>query len=358
MKQHVLDLKECDWKKWVEDQGLPHFVAKQIQAWIYQKNTLNPQNFSNLSKPIREKLEQTFSWELLSIDSRLISQDGSEKFLLKTKDNKLIEMVLMPYEGRSTLCVSSQVGCKMGCTFCQTGKMGFSRNLLASEILGQIFLANQSQKVTNVVFMGMGEPLDNYNEVIQTCRRMIDPEGLALQKSKVTVSTSGLIPEIISLGRDLPVRLAISLHTADEEKRSRMMPINRRYPLSELKKALLDYPAPDRYGITFEYVMIEGQNDSIQDAKKLVSFLHGMKAKVNLIPMNAFPGVSMEASRQEKIRAFQMYLSDRSIPAPVRYSRGQDISGACGQLAAKRADELDKDPREIHRNRRKLQVLG
>jgi 23S rRNA (adenine2503-C2)-methyltransferase len=230
--------------------------------------------------------------------------------------------------------------------------MGFKRNLSSGEILGQLLLANQQKRVTNVVFMGMGEPLDNYEAVVKACKVMIHPQSFGLSKSKVTISTSGLIPEIIKLGKDLPVRLAISLHSAEDEKRSRLMPINKKYSLQELKKVLLDYPASKRYGITFEYVLIKDRNDHIEDAKKLVTFLHGLNAKVNLIPMNHFPGVEMCASDVERIKKFQQYLSERGIPAPVRYSKGVDISGGCGQLAAKRADELNSDPREIHRKRR------
>lgn len=291
----------------------------------------------------------------MRIDSHLVSQDKSEKFLLETADKLLIEMVLMPHDKRTTLCISCQVGCKMGCTFCQTGKMGFKRNLTSGEIVAQLFIANHALasrgKVTNVVFMGMGEPLDNYDEVVKACSLMISPSGFGLSKSRVTISTSGLIPAIKRLGVDLPVRLAISLHSADEEKRSRMMPINRTYSLKELKQTLLEYPAPARYGITFEYVMIEGVNDTIEDAKKLVTYLHGLKAKVNLIPVNHFPGVQMKASSSERLNTFQSYLSTRSIPAPIRYSRGQDISGGCGQLAAKREGEIDMDPRHIRRLR-------
>ena len=284
--------------------------------------------------------------------------DGSEKLLLKTFDGLFIEMVIMPYDDRVTLCLSSQVGCRMGCNFCQTGKMGFKRNLSSGEILLQILLANilqdnKSQKrISNVVFMGMGEPLDNFDEVAKACKIMIDKGALGLSKAKVTVSTSGLVPEIYRLAREVPVRLAISLHSADDIIRSNMMPINRKYPLEKLKKALLEYPAPARYGITLEYVMIEGVNDSIQDAKKLVKFIHGMKAKVNLIPVNHFPGLKMKPSVQEAIDAFQQYLSDRSIPAPVRYSRAQDVSGGCGQLAAKKENEIHKDPRVLFKERR------
>ncbi|MBS0629289.1 MAG: 23S rRNA (adenine(2503)-C(2))-methyltransferase RlmN [Verrucomicrobia bacterium] len=354
-KAYALDCSLPDWEQWCQEQSLPKFTAGQIYQWIFQKGIVDPNAFTNLSQPIRSQLISSFDWTLPHVDAHLISKDTSEKYLLKTADGLLFEMVLMPYENRSTLCISSQVGCKMGCTFCQTGKMGFKRNLSSGEILSQLILANQNlkeEKVSNIVFMGMGEPLDNYDEVVKACSIMIDPKGFGLSTARVTISTSGLVPEIRKLGRDLPVRLAISLHTADDAKRSAMMPINRTYSLEILKEALLEYPAPKRYGITFEYVMIEGANDSIQDAKKLVRFLHGLKAKVNLIPINHFPGVEMKASDAERIRQFQTYLTERSIPAPVRYSRGQDISGGCGQLAAKHQDELDLDPREVSRRRR------
>lgn len=357
-KPYALDLSMQDWKDWCLKENLPAYNAKQIYQWIFQKCRVDPNTFTNLPAATRAKLMDSFSWDLPVIDSHLISKDGSEKFLMATRDKQLFEMVLMPYDNRATLCVSSQIGCQMGCTFCQTGKMGLKRNLSSGEILSQIIIANQAlkeMKISNVVFMGMGEPLDNYDEVVKACAVMVDAEAFGLSKSKVTVSTSGLVPEIRQLGKDLPVRLAISLHTADDAKRSRMMPINRTYNLSALKEALLDYPAPPRVGITFEYVMIQGENDTIDDAKKLVSFLHGLKAKVNLIPINHFPGIPMKPSEAERIKNFQSYLAARSIPAPVRYSRGQDISGGCGQLAAKRENELAMDPRVLHRERRKLE---
>lgn len=352
----ALDFSAADWKEWFKAKKYPAYLATQIIEWIYQKGNLDPLTFSNISKQMREVLASSFNWNLPKIDCHLISKDKSEKFLLQSDDNLLYEMVLMPYENRVTLCISSQVGCKMGCTFCQTGKMGLKRNLSSGEILAQLFLANKAlvgRRITNVVFMGMGEPLDNYDEVLKACRLMVDPQAFGLSMARVTVSTSGLVPEILRLGQDLPVRLAISLHNADDTKRSAMMPINRKYSLAELKKALKAYPAPKRYGITFEYVMIEGQNDTIDDAKRLVKFLTGIKSKVNLIPINHFPGLEMKASTAERLELFQKYLSDRSIPAPVRYSRGQDISGGCGQLAAKHENEIHMDPREIHRLRRK-----
>ena len=360
-KPLALDLCLSEWKAWCGQAGYPKFVAKQIFEWVFRKGVLNPEQFSNLSKDKRTHLKNSFIWEPMEIDCHLISKDGTEKVLLKTLDGLLIEMVLMPYENRVTLCLSCQVGCRIGCTFCQTGKMGLKRNLSSGEILYQLVLANhlsekKGRRVSNVVYMGMGEPLDNYKAVVRACKAMIDPEAFGLSKAKVTVSTSGLLPEIERLGHDVPVRLAISLHSADQEKRSEMMPIGRKYPLDEMKEVLKKYPAPSRYGVTFEYVLIEGKNDSVADAKKLVKFLHGIKAKVNLIPINLFPGVEMKPSEKESIESFQKYLTDRSIPAPVRYSRGQDISAGCGQLAAKRENELHLDPRIIQKQRRQRET--
>lgn len=351
------DYTLAQWKQWAVDHGFPAFVAKQIREWIFAKGETEPTEFTNISKTAREKLSQEFDWSLPVIDTILTSVDGSEKILFRTSDSLFAECVLMPSEKRITLCISSQVGCRWGCTFCQTGRMGLTRSLSSGEILSQVILANLhlkgSKKVTNVVFMGMGEPLDNFDAVVETCRTLTDPKLFGLSKNRVTVSTVGLVPEIERLGKEVAVSLAISLHSADNEHRTSMMPVGKTYPLEVLKQALLDYPIQTRHGITFEYVMIHGENDSIQHAKKLVKFLHGLKAKVNLIPMNAHPGNPMKASEEEDLRAFQKYLGDRSIPAPVRYSRGQDVSAACGQLATKRQAELDLEPHKVARTRKK-----
>jgi 23S rRNA (adenine2503-C2)-methyltransferase len=360
---HALHMARDDWKKWFAERGIPAFRTKQLLEWLYLKGEEDPQKFLNLPESLRHELASTFLWTFPQVDTLLTSSDGSEKILLKLHDGLLTECVLMPSDNRVTLCVSSQVGCRMGCTFCQTGKMGLSRNLSMGEILIQISLANKrlaarqiDRKVTNVVFMGMGEPLDNFEPVVEACGYMIDPTMFGLSKHRVTVSTSGLVPEILKLGERLPVALAISLHNADDTARSRLMPVNKKYSLAVLKEALQKYPIQTRHGITFEYVMINGINDSLLDAKKLVRFLHGLKAKVNLIPMNPHPGNPMSASQTDQIRAFQKYLSDRSIPAPVRYSRGQDVSGACGQLASKRQQELDLPPRTVALARRREQI--
>jgi 23S rRNA (adenine2503-C2)-methyltransferase len=246
----------------------------------------------------------------------------------------------------------------MNCSFCQTGKMGLMRNLSSGEILSQILIANQEihdAKVTNIVFMGMGEPLDNFHEVVKALKIMTDPQGLQLSKHKVTVSTSGLVPEIAALGKEVAVSLAISFHTPFDEERSSMMPVNKTYPLDVLKKALLEYPVQTRHGITLEYVMIKDKNDSLRHAKALVKFAHGLKVKVNLIPLNPHPGSPMEPALAENLASFQAYLEERSISAPVRYSRGQDVSAACGQLAVKRKNELSADPRLLWRDRRTVE---
>ena len=357
---HALNMSESAWKEWCVASGTKAFLGTQIIEWMTRKNCMDPMQFSNVSQALRVKLNEDFDWNLPVIDTVLESGDASQKILLKTHDNLFTECVLMPSENRVTLCVSSQVGCRMACTFCQTGKMGLTRDLSRGEILAQIIIANRrllekgdDRRVTNIVFMGMGEPLDNFDEVVAACSVMLDERFFGLSKHRVTVSTSGLVPAIEELGKLVPVSLAISLHSADEVQRSSMMPINRKHSLAELKEVLLRYPVQTRHGITFEYVMINGVNDSIPHAKKLVKFLHGLKAKVNLIPMNPHPGTDMVATDPERMREFQKYLTDRSIPAPVRYSRGQDVSAACGQLASKRREELNHAPRTVALARRK-----
>lgn len=361
MKPSILSINQAQWQSlFQEHEGTSKsFRVQQLFQHIYLRGSLEPQTFSDFPNATREWLAENFMWEFPQIDTALMSQDGSEKMLLKLADGLFTECVIMPSDNRITLCISSQVGCRMGCTFCQTGRMGLSRNLTSGEILVQLTMANlrlqgrgETRKVTNVVFMGMGEPLDNYDAVVGACRNMIDKKMFGLSKHKVTVSTSGLVPEIRRLGHDVPVALAISLHSTDNAERSSMMPVNKTYPLEDLKKALLEYPLHTRHGITFEYVMIAGKNDSLTHAKKLVRFLHGLQAKVNLIPMNPHPGSSFEASCEDNLRNFQQYLFERSIPAPIRRSRGPDVSGACGQLAAKRKDELHLTPRQTARARR------
>lgn len=335
------------------------FTCLQILDWVYVKKELNPQNFSNLSKKIRDQLIFDINWKIFDSEETLYSKDGTVKFLFKTQHNDFIETVFMPTEKRNTLCISSQVGCARGCTFCQTGKMGLMRNLSVGEIIGQIItVSNKLQKkITNIVFMGMGEPLDNFDAVTEALKIMT--EQLQISSKRITLSTAGVVPPIYQMTHLPPVRLAISLHQADQEKRMKFMPISKEYPLSSLKKALLHYYHQTKREITFEYVLIEGKNDSLADAKKLVHFLHGLKVKVNLIPLNQHPGLAISCSSKDSSENFQSYLAKRSIPAPIRYSRGSDISAACGQLANKKEEELSLPPRIAIKNRRsELAVLN
>lgn len=380
-RPHALDQPPEFWRQWAGEQahlGARKFLDSQMATWLFARQVFDPALMTDLPKALREVLKANFRWhpnEIFSVSQTLMSSDGSEKILLRTNDGKYAECVLMPSPNRVTVCLSSQVGCRMACSFCQTGKMGFTRNLSRGEILAQLLIAQErlaqrtesketpstksiegtlaGNKITNVVFMGMGEPLDNLEAVMGACETMIAPKALGLSRHRVTVSTSGLVPEIKILGQRVPVSLAISLHAAHDELRSRMMPINKTWNLASLKEALLEYPVHTRHGITFEYVLIDGVNDSLTHAKQLVRFVHGLKAKVNLIPMNPHPGSSMKAPSAETIRAFQSYLATRSIAAPVRYSRGQDVSGACGQLAAKKAEELALPPLMVARARRR-----
>lgn len=362
MKKLAYDISEQEWTSWFLDKKFPKYGAKQIRQWLFQKEEIDPSAFTNLSRETRQLLLEEFDWNLPTVDSILSSnEDRSEKILIKHDETTYSECVLMVEDDRVTLCVSSQVGCKLGCTFCQTGKMGFKRNLTSGEILAQVLIANKRlverqipKKVRNIVFMGMGEPLDNYEAVSEACKTLIDPHLFGLSKHRVTVSTSGMVPQIHLLGQEVPVSLAVSLHAATDEKRSEIMPINRKYPLAELKQALLEYPKNTRHGITFEYIMIKDLNDTLVDAKRLVKFLHGFKAKVNLIPMNPHPASPMLPSTKESLIAFQEYLKKRGYVAPIRWSRGGDVSAACGQLAAKKKDELHMLPRHIQRNRRKM----
>jgi 23S rRNA (adenine2503-C2)-methyltransferase len=358
-KKDILSADEKELSGWFQSLGGKAFWARQTLRWVFEKRVLDPSLYTDLPPSFRTQLAENFSFELPQLDCALKSGDGSEKILLKLLDGSLVECMLMPTPDRVTICVSSQVGCKMACSFCQTGRLGFMRNLTQGEILAQVLWCfkklrerGDDRRITNVVFMGMGEPLHNYDNVLSACRILVAEHYFAMSRHKVTVSTCGLVPEIRKMAAEFPMRLAISLHSADQQQRMELMPIAGVYPLEDLKQALLEYPA-GRDGITFEYIMLAGVNDSLLHAKKLVKFVHGLKAKVNLIPMNEHPGLELKPSNEEALRAFQKYLSDRSIVAPVRYSKGADVSGACGQMAAKRKDELGNEPtRKYHPKRR------
>lgn len=304
---------------------------------------------TNLPATLRQQLAEEFDFNLPKTIQCIHSQDDTTKLLVEAPGNVVSECVIMRYEERTTLCVSSQVGCKLACSFCQTGKLGFVKHLPASFILAQYFLAAQitkaeGRRLSHVVYMGMGEPLDNYEATVNSCKRLIDAEHFGLSKRHVTVSTSGIASKLYAFTDECDVALAVSLHAANDTLRSKLMPINNRYPLNELKAALKHYQNKTDKIVTIEYILIEGQNTSPQNAKELIQFLQGLRSKVNLIPFNEHPGLGFKRPSPETIRTFQEYLSKRSIAAPVRYSKGLEVSAACGQLAAKERADLFRPP--------------
>jgi 23S rRNA (adenine2503-C2)-methyltransferase len=299
---------------------------------------------TELSKDLREKLESAARVTETQVETVFRSTDGTRRYLLKLADGREAEAVFMPEERRDTICISCQVGCAVGCDFCMTGKLGVKRSMTAGEIISQVVLVlnevygqgEEPPHGVNLVFMGMGEAFLNYNEVMKSIRIMADEKGLGISPKRVTVSTSGIIPRIYDFAREpIRPRLAISLSATTEEQRTRLMPINNKYTLAELMKACREYPLGDREQLTFEYVMLEGVNDSDEDARRLVKLLNGIRAKVNLIPHNPAPELPYHASSMDRILSFQKILVDKDVPAFIRRPRGQDISAACGQLAAR-----------------------
>ena len=345
---HALSLTPTALVALAQSWGEPGFRARQIAEWLYRRRVTSPDEMTNLSRELRDRLAKELDWQLPAIVSQLDGADGSTKLLLQS-ERGYIEAVILRYEGRTSLCVSSQVGCKLACSFCQTGKLGFVRHLRSEEILAQFAVAQgivapEGRKVSHVVFMGMGEPLDNYDNVIAAVNQLTGKEAFALNPKHVTVSTSGMVPRIVTLATDARAALALSLHAARDELRTELMPINRKWPLADLKTALLAYQKATGDKITIEYILIKDKNCGQREAKELVRFLHGLRAKINLIPFNSHPGMPYERPDDETIRAFQKYLTDRSFAAPVRYSKGLDVSAACGQLAAKQLDSLGESP--------------
>ena len=321
--------------------GEKPFRARQLMRWMYGREVLDPAAMTDLSGVLRATLATRADLRLPVIDTVQESSDGTTKWRLAVGAGQLIETVFIPEEGRGTLCVSSQVGCALDCSFCATGRQGFNRNLTAAEIIGQVVLANRAlgriagnSRVTNVVFMGMGEPLANFRAVVQACSVLIDDLGFQLSRRRVTVSTSGLVPQIRKLAQESNAALAVSLHAPDDDLRNVLVPINRRHPIAELLEACWDYAeATNAVGITFEYVMLSGVNDSVAQARALAKLLVNRPAKVNLIPFNHFPGSDYRRSTPDALQRFRQVLLDSRIMTMVRRTRGDDIAAACGQLA-------------------------
>lgn len=351
-KKHIFDLDPSDYEPLMKALGEPGYRARQLADWVFTRKVFHPDQMTNLSRGLRKKLQEELDFGLPEVVSRLDSPDGTSKFVLKSERGHALEVVLMRYKDRTSVCISSQVGCRLSCHFCQTGKMGFVRHLSRAEILSQYALAHsiiaqegEGRRISHVVFMGMGEPLDNYEASVGAANVLIAPSGFGLSARQVTLSTSGLAPKIESLAKDTRAAFALSLHAPTDELRTSLMPINSRYPLDVLKKSLIYYQKETGQKITIEYILIKDVNCGIKQAKALVKFIHGLRVKVNLIPFNAHPGMPYQRPPDEEIRAFQEYLTHRSIPSPVRYSKGLGVSAACGQLAAKRQEDLLSVPK-------------
>ena len=325
------ELKELD-----REFGKEDYRARQIIHWLYQRRVDSFQEMTSLPKGLRCLLEEKSQMVHLDLAAAEISIDGAQKFLFLLEDGESIESVLIPDKRRLTLCVSTQVGCSLGCRFCLTCQRPFSRNLSASEIVGQVVAVQdtlETKRITNVVFMGMGEPLVNLDNTLKALEIMSYDDGLRFSRRKLTVSTAGIVPGITRLGQSTRrCRLAISLNATDDATRGFLMPINHHYPLEDLLEACRRFPLDLRERITFEYVLIRGVNDSDQDAKRLPRLLHGIRAKVNLIPYNACEHLPFERPADERVHAFQSLLQENRMTAIIRRSRGSDISAACGQL--------------------------
>lgn len=335
--------------------GEKPFRARQLLQWIHQYRVTDFAQMSNLSKVLREKLSTIAEIHVPELMHEHISTDGTRKWVIRMDGNNAIETVFIPEGGRGTLCVSSQVGCALTCTFCSTGQQGFNRNLSSAEIIAQLWIANNALKkdpkgnrvVTNVVMMGMGEPLANYANVISAMNLMRDDYGYGISWRRLTLSTSGMVPMIDKLKQDCPVSLAISLHAANDTLRSQIIPLNDKYPIAELLAACKRYVAgaQQRRHITVEYVMLAGINDSAQDARDLIRILKDLPTKINLIPFNPFPGTNYRCSSRNVIEKFKQQLIDAGLVATVRKTRGDDIVAACGQLAGEVKDKTKRSQR-------------
>lgn len=342
----MLDLKEMDpaeTEQWARDLGLDTYRGRQVRHWLFKELASSFDEMTSLSKSARILLKEQARLDHCEIAETESSSDGTRKFLMRLSDGNFVESVLIPERGHYTLCISSQVGCAMGCAFCLTGRRGLLRNLKASEIVDQVVKARRYLKetsgdpeaLTNIVFMGMGEPLANYDEVKRAIGNIIGPDALNFSHRRVTLSTCGLVPQIRRLGREVTVNLAVSLNASDNETRSKLMPVNRTYPLEELLDACRAFPLPNRRMLTFEYILIEGVNDSDKDALRLCRLLAGMRAKINLIPLNPHSGSALKPPSAERVMRFQEILIDKHFTAIIRKSKGRDISAACGQLAGR-----------------------
>jgi 23S rRNA (adenine2503-C2)-methyltransferase len=342
-RKNLVGLDRAELEAEIVALGEPAFRARQLWHWIYHRGVTDFAAMTSLAKSFRENLAQHFVVARPEITVAKQSIDGTQKWLLKFADGQEVETVHIPAEDRGTLCVSSQVGCTLTCKFCHTGTQKLVRNLSAAEIVGQVMMARDAlgewpappdgRLLSNIVMMGMGEPLYNWENVSKALKIVMDHEGISISKRRITLSTAGVVPMIEACGRELGVNLAISLHAVTDELRDRIVPINKKYPIAELMRACRNYPGlSNARRITFEYIMLKDVNDSPADARALVALLADVPAKVNLIPFNPWPGAPFECSSRRAIEAFSQIVFDAGYASPVRTPRGQDIMAACGQL--------------------------
>lgn len=365
MTTNLLGLDRVGFEAFCADLGEKRFRALQLMRWVHHRGCDDLAAMTDLAKSFRERLQQSAVIEAPPIIADRTAPDGTRKWLFDVGGGNAVESVYIPEARRGTLCISSQAGCAVDCRFCATGKQGFSRNLRTDEILAQVWVANRllradpdatvrlgetgpvaERPVSNVVFMGMGEPLLNYDQVLPAVRALLDDHGPGLSRRRVTVSTSGIVPMIERLGRDCPVALAVSLHAGNDALRDQLVPINRKYPLKQLLQACRDYlEVAPRDFITFEYVMLEGINDSLAQARELTQLLADVPCKLNLIPFNGFSDSGLRRSSDAAIDGFSAVLADAGIVTTVRRTRGDDIAAACGQLAGEVIDRTRREAR-------------
>ena len=338
VKVDLKDLNLEETRAYVKKIGRETYKAEQIRQWIFGHNAPSFTGMTNISKELRSYLSSFCIISQLKITKTDISLDGTKKVLFELEDGNRIESVLIPERNHFTACISSQVGCAMGCKFCLTARQGLIRNLKSSEIINQVIqireLLDQPEKLTNIVFMGMGEPLANFEAVKKAVGNIISPGALNFSRRRVTLSTCGLVPEIERLGNELPINLAVSLNAGDDKTRNTLMPINKKYPLKRLIAILKRFPLHKGRRITFEYILIRGINDRLSDATNLARLLKNIRAKVNLIPFNPYNGSPFEEPDEKRILAFQDELIRKNYTVMIRKSKGADISAACGQLHA------------------------
>ena len=340
--KNIKDYNLDDLKKEIINLGEKGYRAEQIFKWIYVDRVNSFDEMTNLPKDLRDKLKENYSMNNFNILKKQESSDGTKKYLFDVLDGNAIESVLMKYHHGNTICVSSQIGCKMGCKFCASTGIRFIRNLSSGEIVEQLLAVEKDsgEKISNIVFMGIGEPLDNYDNVINAIRIINNPKGINIGARHISISTSGIVPRIYDLANEnIQCTLSISLHASNNEKRSQMMPVNNRYNIEELIKACKDYIKITNKRISFEYALAKDNNDNLEDAKQLVKLLKGMICHVNLIPINKIENGAYVKSSNENIIKFRDYLNDNGIVATIRRELGSDIDAACGQLRRKNLKE-------------------